>query len=250
MYEAYFTKRLLEALTLADGAADAGERCVHLKASRYYRDLLQFPEKRDSTRHPIRLRATIRRGAEFHRVTLSDLSTGGFRMTLDERLSSGASLTIQIDGFEPIPALVVWQDGDQTGCRFANELHPALVEAAIDGRLHEVQAQWDPRPSLGVVMAARPYPDAPVTGEVISGLDAVPGDIENGGAKVFHAGTALDAQGNVLSAGGRVLCVTALGDSVAQAQQRAHAGVDAIGWASGFHRRDIGWRAIAREQGR
>ena len=125
-----------------------------------------------------------------------------------------------------------------------------LVEAAIDGRLHAVEAQWDPRPALGVVMAARPYPDSPVTGEVISGLDAVPGEIENGGAKVFHAGTALDAQGNVVSAGGRVLCVTALGDSVAQAQQRAHAGVDAIGWASGFHRRDIGWRAIAREQGR
>ncbi len=124
-----------------------------------------------------------------------------------------------------------------------------LVEAAIDGHLHEVEAKWDPRPSLGVVMAARPYPESPVTGEVITGLDAVPGDVENGDAKVFHAGTALDAQGQVVSAGGRVLCVTALGDSVAQAQQRAHAGVDAIHWDSAFHRRDIGWRAIAREQG-
>ena len=120
-----------------------------------------------------------------------------------------------------------------------------LVEAAIDGRLHEVQAQWDPRPSLGVVVAARPYPESPVTGEVIDGLDAVPAD-----AKVFHAGTALDAQGNVVSAGGRVLCVTALGQTVAEAQQRAHAGVDAIRWPNAFHRRDIGWRAIAREQGR
>src|SRR5690606_4693824 len=92
-----------------------------------------------------------------------------------------------------------------------------LVEAAIDGRLHEVQAQWGPRPSLGVVLAARPYPDSPVTGEVISGLDAVPSD-----AKVFHAGTALDDDGNVTSAGGRVLCVTALGDSVADAQRRAY----------------------------
>ena len=119
-----------------------------------------------------------------------------------------------------------------------------LVEAAIDGRLHEVQAQWDPRPSLGVVMAARPYPESPVTGDVIEGLDAVPAE-----AKVFHAGTALDAQGRVLSAGGRVLCVAALGDSVSDAQRRAYAGVAVIHWAHEFHRSDIGWRAIAREQG-
>jgi phosphoribosylamine--glycine ligase len=119
-----------------------------------------------------------------------------------------------------------------------------LVEAAIDQRLDQVQAQWDPRPSLGVVMAARPYPEAPVTGEVISGLDAVPAT-----AKVFHAGTALDAQGQVLSAGGRVLCVAALGESVSAAQANAYAGVRAISWASEFHRNDIGWRAIAREQG-
>ena len=119
-----------------------------------------------------------------------------------------------------------------------------LVEAAIDGRLHETRAQWDPRPSLGVVMAARPYPDAPLTGDVIHGLNAVPA-----GAKVFHAGTALDASGNVVSAGGRVLCVAALGDSVSDAQRRAYAGVDAIHWANEFHRSDIGWRAIERERG-
>ena len=119
-----------------------------------------------------------------------------------------------------------------------------LVEAAIDGRLHQTRAQWDPRPSLGVVMAARPYPEAPVTGEVISGLDAVPPT-----AKVFHAGTALDAAGQVLSAGGRVLCVAALGESVSAAQANAYAGVEAIHWASEFHRSDIGWRAIERERG-
>ena len=119
-----------------------------------------------------------------------------------------------------------------------------LVEAAIDGRLHETRAQWDARPSLGVVMAARPYPETPVTGEVISGLDAVPPT-----AKVFHAGTALDAAGNVLSAGGRVLCVAALGESVSAAQANAYAGVKAIAWASEFHRSDIGWRAIERERG-
>src|SRR5690606_30305177 len=118
------------------------------------------------------------------------------------------------------------------------------VEAAIDGRMHEVQAQWVPRLSLGVGIAARPYPESPVTGEAISGLDAVPADV-----KVFHAGTALDADGKVVSAGGRVLCVTALGDSVADAQRRAYTGVDAIRWEHAFCRRDIGWRAIAREQG-
>ncbi|MFC6840171.1 phosphoribosylamine--glycine ligase [Xanthomonas theicola] len=119
-----------------------------------------------------------------------------------------------------------------------------LLEAALDGRLDQVQAQWDPYTSLGVVLAAAPYPDTPVTGEPIDGLDAVPAS-----AKVFHAGTVLDAQGRVLSAGGRVLCVAALGDSVSEAQRHAYAGVAKIHWASEFHRSDIGWRAIARERG-
>jgi phosphoribosylamine--glycine ligase len=119
-----------------------------------------------------------------------------------------------------------------------------LVEAAIDGKLEATDAQWDPRPSLGVVIAAAPYPENPVTGEVIGGLDQVPDT-----AKVFHAGTALNANGEVVSAGGRVLCVAALGDSVSEAQRNAYAGVDAITWGHAFHRRDIGWRAIAREQG-
>ena len=120
-----------------------------------------------------------------------------------------------------------------------------LVEAAIEGRLDTVQAQWDPRPSLGVVLASRPYPETPVTGEIIAGLAPAPDE-----AKVFHAGTALDAQGHVLSAGGRVLCVAALGDSVRDAQQRAYAAVSRIHWPHEFHRKDIGWRAIAREEGR
>ncbi|WP_434982183.1 phosphoribosylamine--glycine ligase [Xanthomonas arboricola] len=119
-----------------------------------------------------------------------------------------------------------------------------LLDAAIDGKLDNTQAQWDPRPSLGVVIAAKPYPEAPITGEVISGLDAVPAT-----AKVFHAGTALNANGEVVSAGGRVLCVAALGDSVLEAQRNAYAGLQPIHWASAFQRSDIGWRAIAREQG-
>ena len=118
-----------------------------------------------------------------------------------------------------------------------------LVDAAIAGRLHTVRAQWDPRPALGVVMASRPYPDAPVTGDAIHGLDAPLPD----GGKVFHAGTALDADGRVIATGGRVLCACALGDSVADAQRRAYAAVAQIRWDSAFHRSDIGWRAIARE---
>ena len=118
-----------------------------------------------------------------------------------------------------------------------------LVDAAIDGKLERIDAHWDPRPSLGVVMASAPYPETPVTGDVIYGLDTVPAD-----AKVFHAGTALDAHGQVIATGGRVLCVCALGDSVAEAQQQAYAGVAAIHWTHEFHRSDIGWRAIARER--
>jgi len=114
-----------------------------------------------------------------------------------------------------------------------------LIEAALDGQLHAAQAQWDPRPALGVVMAARPYPQTPVTGEIITGLEQVPE-----GVKVFHAGTALDAAGRIISAGGRVLCVSALGESIREARQRAHLGVEAIHFPHGFYRRDIGWRAL------
>ncbi|PJJ96302.1 phosphoribosylamine--glycine ligase [Lysobacteraceae bacterium NML91-0213] len=120
-----------------------------------------------------------------------------------------------------------------------------LVEAAIDGRLDAVDAQWDPRPSLGVVMAAEHYPGKPRTGDVINTWD-VP---EPEHTKVFHAGTALEGQ-HVVTAGGRVLCVCALGDTVADAQQRAYAAVSGISWHGEFHRHDIGWRAIERERQR
>ena len=119
-----------------------------------------------------------------------------------------------------------------------------LVEAAIDARLHEVEARWDPRPSLGVVMAAANYPDTPRTGDVIHGLDAT----QPPGTKVFHAGTKLDANGAVVTAGGRVLCACALGASVADAQRCAYEAVATISWNGEFHRSDIGWRAIVREQ--
>jgi phosphoribosylamine--glycine ligase len=117
-----------------------------------------------------------------------------------------------------------------------------LLEAAVDGALDGVQAHWDPRPSLGVVMAATPYPDTPRTGDVIDGLDTpLAAD-----AKVFHAGTTTQ-DGKVVTAGGRVLCACALGASVREAQALAYQAADAIHWDGEFHRTDIGWRAIARE---
>ncbi len=119
-----------------------------------------------------------------------------------------------------------------------------LIETAIDGRLHEIEAQWDPRPALGVVMAAEHYPGTPRTGDVIHGLDVdAPPD-----SKLFHAGTRLE-DGQVLTAGGRVLCATALGASVAEAQNAAYTLADQVSWLGEFHRRDIGWRAIERERG-
>ena len=117
-----------------------------------------------------------------------------------------------------------------------------LLEAAIDGQLEGVSAQWSPQCSLGVVMAAENYPDTPRTGDVIRGLDAPLPE----GSKVFHAGTQLGENGKVLTAGGRVLCACALGNDVAAAQQRAYQLVTQIGWDGEFHRSDIGHRAIGR----
>ncbi len=118
-----------------------------------------------------------------------------------------------------------------------------LIEAALAGKLDEVRAEWDARPALGIVVAAHGYPDAPRTGDAISGLDAPV--LAN--TKVFHAGTKLAEDGAVVSAGGRVLTVCALGETVAQAQASALAALAPIRLDGAFHRRDIGWRAIARE---
>src|SRR5690606_21466848 len=100
---------------------------------------------------------------------------------------------------------------------------------------------WDPRAALGVVLAAEGYPVSVRKGDVIEGLDAVPA-----GTKVFHAGTRLE-DGRVLTHGGRVLCAVGLGDTVRVAQRAAYSAVDAIHWNGMFCRRDIGWRAIERE---
>jgi phosphoribosylamine--glycine ligase len=118
-----------------------------------------------------------------------------------------------------------------------------LVDAALDARLDQVAADWDPRAALGVVMAAGGYPGSYAKGDAITGLPAR----EAPDAKVFHAGTAL-RDGEVVTSGGRVLCVTALGESVAAAQRRAYEVVRGIHWKHAQYRSDIGYRAIAREQ--
>ncbi len=118
-----------------------------------------------------------------------------------------------------------------------------LCEAAIDGQLDRVTAEFDPRPAVGVVLAAGGYPGTIRKGDLIHGLDAA--ILSN--AKLFHAGTSLK-DGQVVTSGGRVLCATALGNSVQQAQQQAYALAAKVNWQGCFYRKDIGWRAIAREQ--
>lgn len=135
-------------------------------------------------------------------------------------------------------------------CRFGDpetqpimmRLQSDLVElclAACNGSLSGESAEWDPRSSLGVVLAANGYPDAYAKGEIISDI---PEENENG--KVFHAGTGLDKDGNIVSSGGRVLCAVALGEDIATAQSSAYELVRQINWDGAYYRSDIGFKAI------
>lgn len=139
-------------------------------------------------------------------------------------------------------------------CRFGDpETQPILMrlqsdlitlcEAALDGKLDSVDAQWDPRVAVGVVLAAGGYPDSYRKGDEISGLDAQESDC----SKVFQAGTIMN-DGKVVTAGGRVLCATALGNTVAEAQSKAYKLVENINWQDMYYRTDIAYRAVAREQ--
>lgn len=153
--------------------------------------------------------------------------------------------------------LMIDQQGNpkviEFNCRFGDpetqpimmRLQSDLVElclAAVNGKLDSIQSKWDPRPALGVVMAANGYPGKYTTHDEIHGLplNSTPD------SKVFHAGTVLE-NGKVYTHGGRVLCVTALGNSVLQAQQCAYALLKPIHWHGCFYRHDIGYRAIERE---
>lgn len=122
----------------------------------------------------------------------------------------------------------------------------ALCRAAIEGRLDRIEATWDPRAALGVVMAAGDYPDTYEKGHPISGLDTAD---EHPDCKLFHAGTRL-IDDQVVTNGGRVLCATALGDGVGTAQTNAYALAHRIDWQDVYYRNDIGHRAITRERNR
>jgi phosphoribosylamine--glycine ligase len=152
--------------------------------------------------------------------------------------------------------LMITADGQpkviEYNCRFGDpETQPIMVrlqsdlvdlcDAALDGALDSASADWDERCAIGVVLAAGGYPGSYGKGFPIAGLDAIqPDDI-----KVFHAGTKVDGD-QVVTSGGRVLCVTALGDNIASAQQACYQAADKISWEGMTLRRDIGWRAIAR----
>jgi phosphoribosylamine--glycine ligase len=114
-----------------------------------------------------------------------------------------------------------------------------LILHAVNGTLGQVEAEWDRRVALGVVLAAAGYPDNPRKGDVIMGLDAELPDV-----KIFHAGTSLN-DSTVVVRGGRVLCVTALGDSVRQAQRTAYGAIAGIHFPQMQYRHDIGHRALA-----
>jgi phosphoribosylamine--glycine ligase len=118
-----------------------------------------------------------------------------------------------------------------------------LIESALSGRLRDVRLHWDPRPAIGVVMAAQGYPGKVRSGDPIDGLD-VPTPPE---VKVFHAGTR-ERDGAVVTAGGRVLTVCALGSDFAAARERAYAALGNLRFEGAFHRRDIGHRALSRDR--
>lgn len=124
--------------------------------------------------------------------------------------------------------------------RLQSDLLPVL-QGAAHGQLHGGQLQWSAETALTVVMATQGYPGSYQKGSRIGSLD----DVRD--AKVFHAGTALNDQNQVVAAGGRVLGITGTGRTVQEAQQKAYAAVKAIDWPEGFYRTDIGWRATARE---
>lgn len=154
---------------------------------------------------------------------------------------------LMIDG-EGTPKVIEYN------CRFGDpETQPILLrlrsdlvelcQAALQGTLAQCTTDWDPRPAVGVVLAAGGYPESYKKGAVINGLEKA----AQLSGKVFHAGTELRGE-QVLTNGGRVLCATALGDTVTEAQQNAYALADCISWQDVYLRRDIGYRAIAREQ--
>lgn len=187
--------------------------------------------------------------AEVHERVMRDI----IRPTVDGMAAEGNVYT----GFL-YAGLMIDKEGNpkiiEYNCRFGDpETQPimlrlqsdlvALCQSALKGELDKTTAEWDPRASIGVVLAAGGYPGDYAKGDIISGLPTE----EVAGEKVFHAGTT-SKDGNTVTAGGRVLCATALGNTVREAQTRAYQLASKVQWKGAFYRKDIGYRAIAREE--
>ncbi|GHC22640.1 phosphoribosylamine--glycine ligase [Aidingimonas halophila] len=186
---------------------------------------------------------------EVHRRIMEDV----IRPTVESMAADGhpytgflyAGLMITADG---MPKVIEYN------CRFGDpETQPIMLRLTSDlaslclagarGELAGCRCDWDTRAAVGVVLAAGGYPGSYRKGDPINGLEAA----EAAGCRVFHAGTSQDDQGRVVTSGGRVLCVTALGESVSEARDLAYHGADAISWPDVHYRRDIAHRAIARQ---
>jgi len=186
---------------------------------------------------------------EIHRRAMEEVILPTVRGMADEgNAFTGflyAGLMITADGTPKVLEYNV-RFGDPETQPVMLRLRSDLVElclAALDGRLADMQADWDPRASLGVVLAAGGYPESYRKGDAIEGLPQA----DDTDCKVFHAGTR-DEGGAVVTSGGRVLCVCALGDTISRAQQQAYSCVAKIHWPDMYYRTDIGYRAIARKK--
>ncbi len=175
------------------------------------------------------------------------------RPTIDGMAAEGNEYT----GFL-YAGLMISADGElkvlEYNCRFGDpETQPIMMrlqsdlvelcQSAIEQKLDTITAQWDSRAAVGIVLASGGYPDDYDKGHIINGLDQVNSD----NSKVFHAGTASNDKGQVITSGGRVLCMVALGDTVSEAQQQVYQKTTKIHWPDMFYRTDIGYRAINRE---
>ena len=129
--------------------------------------------------------------------------------------------------------------------RLESDLAQVLL-SACQGELGNVSLTWSPEMAMVVVMANQGYPGSYKKGTVIKNLDRA--EEASPAVKIFHAGTALDEDGNLVAVGGRVLGVTAKGKDIEEARARAYDAVDAVEWPEGFFRRDIGWRALKQKQ--
>lgn len=189
-------------------------------------------------------------------VVTAEITKKVMQTVIEPTINGMAAEGLDYSGFL-YAGLMISPNGDlkvlEYNCRFGDpETQPIIMrlksdlvelcQAAIDHKLDKITAQWDSRAAVGIVMAAGGYPEHYEKGHIIKGLDCV--DTEN--TKVFHAGTA-DDNGQVVTSGGRVLCMTALGNSVTEAQKLAYEKVNNIHWQDAFYRNDIGYRAVARE---